>query len=217
MDVASLPMTSPTPSPSTVAYKPVFGKGREKRWADFQEIFRTVQDDYGTELITDAETRKDLRYRLIVAIEGKNSEKAIGIVIFSQQLSNSYSLLGLKYAFNVRAIHLLSYPENLWSELMRLAKSCNSNAESILLRVSKRDAQLAKSLERALFTMRALVADPDRFDFYGSAIEKEDTETSGNGRSPGKRDRMTVKPSSDINDNRLSKGMRIEDAEKNGI
>lgn len=110
MDAASLPMTSPSP----VAFKSVFGQGREKRWAAFQEIFRkNLQDIYGDDLIANAETRKDLRYRLIVEVKGKKSEQAIGIVIFSSQLSTSYTVVGVRNAFHVKAIHILSYTETL--------------------------------------------------------------------------------------------------------
>lgn len=213
MDVASLSTITPssvsTITSSSVSYKPVFGKGREKRWADFQEIFRTsLQDLFGDELIVNAETRKDLRYRLIVVVEANKCEKAIGIVIFSQHLSNSatINLVGIKNAFHVKAIHLLSYPENLWGQLIQLATWCNSSAESIFLCAAKTDVQLAESLERASFTKLSLVA--GHYDCYGYRLErKEETEASGTGHSSGKRDRTTVKPSDDVEDNRPPKAI----------
>lgn len=211
MDVASLSTITPssisTITSSSVSYKPVFGKGREKRWTDFQEIFRTsLQGIYGDELIVNAETRKDLGYRLIVVVEAYKCEKAIGIVIFSQHLSNSarMKLFGIKNAFHVKAIHLISYPENLWVKLIELAKWCNSSAESVFLCAAKTDVQLAESLERAWFTKLSLVA--DHYDCYDYRLErKEETEASGTGHSSGKRDRTTVTPSDDVEDNRPPK------------
>lgn len=207
MDVGSSNLTSA--SIGSVAFKSVLRKGREKRWDAFQTIFsKYLQRKFGSDLIDQAETRKDLRYRLIVKIEENKKEKAIGIAIFCDKLSiKGYAIVGLQHTFIVKALHFCSFTETLWSELFKTIREINSHAESVLVNVSKTDIQLGQYLESASFKkIECLFA--DHYYCYSYKIKKEETEKQIEEQTSGKRERE--KPAHDVHDNSPSKEIKVE-------
>lgn len=94
--------------------------------------------------------------------------------------------------------------------MIQLAKLSSDSAESIFLRVTKRDVKLAESLERAAFNKLCLVA--DHYDCYGYRLEKKEEAE----QSSDKRERADNSKSG-VTDNRPSKAIRVEDSEKKGI
>lgn len=149
-----------------IIFKPIFGKGRDGRWDKFQEIFKTAfKEKNELTLIEQAETRKDLKYRLIM----DEKSHAIGIAILSPFLSNDFAkLFGLKSAYFVKALHMCSFNDNLGPELIETASL--SHAKSIVVKIAKTDIKLQESLESASF--QKMNAQSAFFQYYSYVIEE---------------------------------------------
>lgn len=155
-----------------VQIKSVLGKGNEKRWETFQDIFKKAFGN-NSNLIENATPQKNLRYRLIVEKGGSS----IGIFIFSNYLSNSFKkLFGLESVLRVQALHFASFNENFGKELIQLASSFK--AKSIIANVSKKDDPLMQFMERIGFKKMVSVVTDDCYCYLLILKEKKESAES---------------------------------------
>lgn len=132
-----------------IEFKPVFGDGRERRWRVFKEIFEgSCIQDFGGDLMRNAEDRRDLKYRLL-----KVDNRDAGILIYRSDLSNGGQKL--RQCLEVELIHVNDPTKNsrFLREIISLAR--DKRASSLCIAAAANNDRLHQVMGR--LSLQALV------------------------------------------------------------